>query len=322
MRWDAGVKLTRDELDALGRPPRAEVLDAVERADGMLGMGSDGAAAGVEAAATLVDAWERQFAGFVDGFGGFVAAIQEWLLAEHGLDGLAAAQRVDGWLAHASTRAFTAGDVAELGRRHGAEVAAVLRAGGPDAVEHAMAVWGDVESAWRKAHDLYRDLVATWLSHVYRAHGVDGLEACLRHSAERTLLGWMPVDLSRPSEVRVRQWSRMLRGNFARIHVDEDDEGFTITSDPCGTCTRQIRDGALDPPLALAVVDEVCPLTFGHGGVPVYRTHVAVFHQLLPQERVGAEWPEVRCPAGAGTGPCTTRLLHEATTDATIPPPG
>jgi hypothetical protein len=313
MGWDAAVKLTRDELDALSRPPRAEVLAAVERADELLGTGSDDVDAAVDAAAKVVDGWERQFAGFVDGFGAFTAAIQEWLLAEHGLDGLAAGQRVDGWLVHAASQAFMASDIVELGRRHGDEVADVLRHGGPDAVENAMVVWGEVESAWRKAHDLYRDLVATWLSHVYRAHGVDGLEACLRHCAERTLLGWMPVDLDRPSDVRVRQWSRMLRGNFARIHVDEDDDGFTITSDPCGTCARQIRDGALDPPLDLAVVDEVGPLTFGQGGVPVYRTHVAVFHQLMPQERIGAEWPEVRCPSGAETGPCTTRLLHDAT---------
>jgi hypothetical protein len=299
-------------MDALAVPPRDEVRAAVDAVAAAPDGERDALAA---AAGDLVDRWVRQFAGYVDGFAAFVAVIQEWLLAEHGLGALTTAERLDRWVVHAMAIAPTEAELADLDRRPGAEVAGILRSGGADAASHAMAVWGDVESAWRKSHDIHVDLVAVWLSQVYRGYGVDALEACLRHSGDRTLVAWMPIDRARPVEQRVRQWARLLRGNFSNIRVDEDDDGFTFTQDPCGTCARQITRGAYAPPLDAAVVSEAHPITFGLGGVPVYRTHVPLFHRMIPMERAGEEWPEIRCPVGMGTGPCTVRLTK-------APPPG
>ena len=53
-----------------------------------------------------------------------------------------------------------------------------------------------------------------------------------------------PRDIERPPEVRIRTWAAMLHGNFADIRVDEDDEKFVITQDPCGSCGRQLASGA------------------------------------------------------------------------------
>ena len=61
----------------------------------------------------------------------------------------------------------------------------------------------------------------------------------------------------------------------------------------------------------IAIVREACPLSFGDGGVPVYRTHVAVFHYLLPMERGGVPWPVIRCPRQLGTGPCRVLLYKD-----------
>jgi hypothetical protein len=47
----------------------------------------------------------------------------------------------------------------------------------------------------------------------------------------------------------------------------------------------------------------------------VYRTHVPLFHRIVPMERAGEEWPEIRCPVGMGAGPCTIRITK-------APPPG
>jgi hypothetical protein len=100
-------------------------------------------------------------------------------------------------------------------------------------------------------------------------------------------------------------------GNFASITVDEQDDCFVITQDPCGTCTRQVIDGCYAPPVDLAVVSEKCPLTFGQGDMPVYRTHVAVMHYLQAIERVGAPWPAIECPAGVESGPCRVTIYKD-----------
>ncbi|HEX3946403.1 MAG TPA: hypothetical protein VHW47_01805, partial [Acidimicrobiales bacterium] len=86
---------------------------------------------------------------------------------------------------------------------------------------------------------------------------------------------------------------------------------FVITQDPCGTCGRQILDRGYPGPLDLAVVEEEDLLTYGQGGVPVYRTHVPVLHVEIPGERRGIPWPVVRCPAGLRAGPCQILLFKD-----------
>jgi hypothetical protein len=266
-------ELSRAELDALSTPFRDEFAADVERAGG-----------DASAINQALDRIEREYARFVDGFHAFTAAITEWVLAEHGNGALPA-------LVHAGFEAVvTMGDASP----------ALPDAEPADAMDRFDAM----EVRMRRLHDLAHAQVTASLSHVYRTFGVDALEACLRHCGDRTLLGWMPHDVARPAAVRVRQWSRMMRGNFATIRVDETDDAFVITQDPCGTCSRQLLAGAYAPPLDFAVVEEPHPITWGRGHVPVYRTHVAVMHDLMPCERTGTRWPDITCPDGAGVGPC------------------
>ena len=107
---------------------------------------------------------------------------------------------------------------------------------------------------------------------------------------EQTLLAWMLRDVERPPEVRIHTWAGMLHGNFAAITVTEDDEKFVITQNPCGSCGRQLECGALPGPLDHATVTEVHLITFDSGDVPIYRTHVAVMHFLMAEERLGVPW--------------------------------
>jgi hypothetical protein len=103
----------------------------------------------------------------------------------------------------------------------------------------------------------------------------------------------------------------MLQGNFADITVKEDDERFVITQDPCGSCGRQLAAGAFPGRFDHATVTEAHPITFQRGDVPVYRTHVAVMHFLMPEERLGVPWPVVACPRGNIAGPCRITLYKD-----------
>ena len=160
----------------------------------------------------------------------------------------------------------------------------------------------------RDLHDVAVGRPAAALSHVYRTFGVDELEACIRLCGDKSLLNWMPHDIARPAHVRVIQWARMMSGNFAEITVDETDDAFVITQNPCGTCRRQVLDGCYEPPIDFAVVTEAHAITWNRGNVPVYRTNVEVMHDRMPLERIGTRWPEITCPQGVQGGECTVVL--------------
>ena len=285
---------TRAELDALARPPREQFAAALEE--------------GADVSLSTFIRLERHYHGFIDGFHDWIATIQAFLYERHGVPGLAGASHLDAALSSSLRAGFDQQDLDRSASSQREAIEELLRGGSRAA---ALALFERVETSLRRRHDVIRDTLSSLLSYVYRNHGVEELEACFRYSGERTLLRWMPVDVARPVEQRLRQWAALSLGNFSRIHIEEDDEKFTITQDPCGSCTRQICDGAYSPPLDLAVVGERHALTFGKGGAPVYRTHVAVMHYLMPIERTGAPWPVVLCPDGLGTGPCRILLYKD-----------
>lgn len=172
--------------------------------------------------------------------------------------------------------------------------------------------WFDaLEARCRREQDALRDWLSMLLSRIYRQRGVDTLELALRYTAERTLFAWMPTDMARPPEKRLPSWVRMLQGHFSTLHIEEDDEKFTLVQDPCGTCTRQIQQGRYERPLELAIIAERHATTWFRGNTPVYRAHVPLWHVTLAEELVGVPWPVNQCPAGLGTGPCNVLLYKD-----------
>lgn len=285
--------MTPEELTALERTPRQRFAAAL--------------AEGPEPARVAFGSLHRRFAGFVSGFATFAACLQAWILEHHGREGLAAANDLAPLLGCARTLGV---DDYPKPPPHGwaTEIEAAIEAG----TEAAIEAYDRYEAAVRVEHDLALDWVGVLLSHIHRTAGAAGLTEAVSDVGERTLLEWMPHDVDRPAEVRLRQWAAMLTGNFASISISEDDDAFTITQDPCGTCTRQVQRGCYDGEDApLALVDDDPSLTFGAGPTPVYRTHVAVMHYLMPIERTGVPWPAIRCPDGAGTGPCQVVLYKD-----------
>jgi len=163
----------------------------------------------------------------------------------------------------------------------------------------------------RDDHDRWLDGVCALLTHVYRTHGIDALRESMEYAGDETLLAWMPDDITRDPVARVRTWAAMLQGNFATVRVEEDDERFVIVQEPCGSCGRQLLSGRHPGPFDHATVAEVAPITFDRGGVPVYRTHVAVMHFLVPEARLGVPWPVVACPRGTVAAPCRLHLYKD-----------
>jgi hypothetical protein len=288
---------TEQELTALSRTPRQELVDCLE---------------GGGAVGPLVASIARSYRDQIGGSRSWVGSIFAHICERHGQEGLARAV--------AATSRFFVALAAVGGSPPDAEgmtddfdgavdrVAERAQAGDRDA---ALALYDAFETAGRVVQDTYCDWLSSLLSEVYRSWGPDELEDLHRYCAQRTLLPWMTVDIHNAPEKRLVRWVRMLKGHFSVLRVREDDEKFVLVQDPCGTCSRQILAGRYHPPFNLAVVEEEHVLTWGRGSTPVYRTHVPVWHVAMARERLGVPWPVNRCPAGLGAGPCETFLYKD-----------
>ncbi len=293
---EAGERLlSTEELAKLSQPPRADLVEAL--------------AEGPETAVEVFRRIDRAYRNFIDGFGAWIATTQRFVADRYGIGGLAQVGSADDAYRSALLHGLTDEDIAGRHQTDRADAIVQLIADGDP--EAALAAFDALEASYRRIHDVERDRVASVLSQVYRAWGPDVLEESIRFSGEETLLGWMPHDVARPAEVRVRQWAAMQKGNFADITVTETDDAFMITLHPCGTCGRQVSDGCYGENLNLAVVAEDHPLTFGQGPAPVYRTHVAVMHFVVPMERTGVPWPVIQCPKGLDAEPCRVVLFKD-----------
>ncbi|MCY3578184.1 MAG: hypothetical protein OXH53_12805 [bacterium] len=293
---DSGERLlSTEELAKLSQPPRADLVDAL--------------AEGPEAAVEAFQRIDRAYRNFIDGFGSWIAQTQQFVDERYGADGLAMIGSADDAYRSALLHGLTDEDVFGRHQPDRADaIAELIEAGDHEAV---LAAFDALEASYRRIHDVEGDRVASVLSQVYRAWGPDVLEESIRFAGEQTLLGWMPHDMARPAEVRVRQWAGMQKGNFADITVEETDDAFVITVHLCGTCGRQVSNGCYGETLDLAVVAEDHPLTFGKGPAPIYRTHVSVMHFWVPMERTGVPWPVIQCPAGMDAGPCRITLYKD-----------
>ncbi|MDE0579695.1 MAG: hypothetical protein OXI29_07455 [bacterium] len=287
--------LSPGELAKLSQPPRADLVDALAESP--------------EAAVEAFRRIDRAYRNFIDGFGAWIAQTQRFVAERYGADGLAMIGSADDAYRSALLHGLTDEDVSGRHQPDRADaIAGLIEAGDHEA---ALAAFNALEASYRRIHDVERDRVASVLSQVYRAWGPDVLEASIRFAGEQTLLGWMPHDVARPAEVRVRQWAGMQKGNFADITVGETDDAFVITLHPCGTCGRQVSDGCYGETLDLAVVAEDHPLTFGSGPAPIYRTHVSVMHFIVPMEQTGVPWPVIQCPKGMDAEPCRITLYKD-----------
>jgi hypothetical protein len=287
--------LSQTELADLSRSPRQQLSDALARGNWD------------ETQAVWADLRGAYF-DLLTLFRTWVASLQEFILNTYGREALADASRLDAVVAGMLARAITVGNFDAGSEHHPDAVQASLAARDASGV---LVAFDATEPGIRQVHDYLRDWISTYLSWVYRTHGLDALDRALRHSSELLWMPWMMEDVTHPAVQRVRDWARLLKANFATIRVEEDAEKFVLIQDPCGSCGRQHREGRYEGPAALAMIAEPHPLTFMRGGVTAYRTHIAIMHYIMPIERIGAPWPAIECPF-TKDGVCRLVLYKDA----------
>ena len=159
-------------------------------------------------------------------------------------------------------------------------------------------------------HDLYRD----WLTHTFsvvdRRFGDEALSEVL----EETVKGFTDRHTDRYEgkslKRRIQIMMAGLRGHLQPIKIEEDDEKFTLTIDPCGSGGCQIQAGMYEGPEAFVKVKGPYPWTFNRTDFPVYCAHC--FYQnkfpLVPGDDVSCKIVPADPP---GRAPCKFYLYKK-----------
>ncbi|MEZ5076770.1 MAG: hypothetical protein R2725_04945 [Solirubrobacterales bacterium] len=178
-----------------------------------------------------------------------------------------------------------------------ARIEELVRAGDTAAAKR---LWAEIDAATRRLHDYRIDWLSAVISHVYEAHGAEGLYGAMLCCAEAEWWhGRMEADLAELDDPvgRVRNWTFFLGvGNWGTVSVSETEEAFVIHHQVCGSCGSQELRGCLEEPLSLPRVTESIPsLNFGNPLYSAYRTHLAVWHFVMPVRDAGHPWPAIDC---------------------------
>ena len=135
-------------------------------------------------------------------------------------------------------------------------------------------------------HDLYRDWVTDILTFIGKRYG----EEVLYEALKETVGGYTARLSSRYTNKPIRRKMEILvaglRGHLQPFKIEEDDEKFIITPQPCGSGGRLIKEGGYGPPYNFLKIEKPQPMTFNRSNFPVYCAH-CYFHNITATEPGG-----------------------------------
>jgi hypothetical protein len=158
----------------------------------------------------------------------------------------------------------------------------------------------DLRKVQREVHDAQAAWCWGLLTLFRDSLGEDRMEEVLRVSMEP----WASERYARLSDMSPNEMFELaiegMRGHFCgpdgegRIAVEEDDEKWVLSFDPCGSGGRMRRgvperdDTSLtDPPYSFGHAERAHDWSWGRAGVCLYCAHCALVNEILPIEATG-----------------------------------
>jgi hypothetical protein len=179
-------------------------------------------------------------------------------------------------------------------------------------LEEAVRLCRGMRDEGRFLHDLMAESTLGLISFIQERLGDEGVAEAWRSSLSR---GW-----KRDTEVIVSRDRRAVLESLAatwRAHsvsgrgshpasftIEEDDEKFTFTMNPCGSGQRLWRMGRYKGPDAYGVTREAHDWSYGRAGFPLYCTHCSFMNELLPIKWYGAPLYPSDPPEDFDRDPC------------------
>ena len=135
-------------------------------------------------------------------------------------------------------------------------------------------------------HDFYRDWVTALLSFIGKRYGDEVLHEALKETVGEYTRRLQKRYAHKSARRKMEIFMAGLRGHLHPLQIEEDDEKFTITSQPCGSGGRLAREGGYGPPCNFLKIKNPQPMTFLRPDFPVYCAH-CYFQNISPPEPGG-----------------------------------
>lgn len=126
---------------------------------------------------------------------------------------------------------------------------------------------------FRAMHDLYRDGITQLLSFIGRGFGDEVLYKSIEELVSGSTRDLNQRYAGKDSRAQFKILIAGLRGHLQPLKIDEDEERFIITVDPCGSGGCLIRDGGYGPSRNFLKIEKAQPMTFNRPDFPVYCAH-------------------------------------------------
>lgn len=135
-------------------------------------------------------------------------------------------------------------------------------------------------------HDFYRDWVTALLTFIGKRSGDEVLYEALKETVgdytRRLNKRYANKSTRRKMEILLAG----LRGHLHPLKIEEDEEKFTLTCQPCPSGGRLISEGAYGPPCDFLKIPKPQEMTFHRPDFPVYCAH-CYFQNISPPEPGG-----------------------------------
>lgn len=133
-------------------------------------------------------------------------------------------------------------------------------------------------------HDGYRNWITSLLTFIGKKFGDETLEEALRETCTTWQKPLYEKTKRTDLKKRIQLMARMWHSHAFPFRIDEDDEKFIVTSLPCGSGGRLIKDNYYEEPFNFLKIEKAQPMTYGKGDFPVYCAHCAVAEEMLTIE--------------------------------------
>ena len=157
---------------------------------------------------------------------------------------------------------------------------------------------GDVEGAkhWLRRHDetkdfihdLYLHWITALLSHIYDTSGEDAAVKAVQLTVRDFSLPLLKAKTAMIKEKGMRAWIETIvdiwrqHSMYPGMTLEEDDEKFIFTLNPCGSGGRLINMGAYEGPFGYRKLKKAGPHTWGEEDLPIYCAHCPMVHEIFP----------------------------------------
>ena len=162
---------------------------------------------------------------------------------------------------------------------------------------------GDIEKAkhWIRRqdenkdllHDLYLHWTAAFMDWIYRHDGEDAAVQAVRETVNQWVAPFAKIKSDLIEQVGIVGYvefmvdSLRMHSMYPGLTIEEDDEKFIFTMQPCGSGGRLIDGGFYEGPFGYAKLKKPGVHTWGETDMPIYCSHCPWAQEIFPVQMYG-----------------------------------